>query len=171
MINISKEILTTLGESVVKYWAGDKSKQFKYQHLNGLKSKIADSGVACRDVDNAFQYLRRRKYISIKIIDKKKNVVLTAKGAAQYAKYCNLCGEKRRDNKLTLVCFEIPEQKRELRDFVRRRLQENGFILTGRGVYLSTNKINNNFKFMVHLYGLEKFIMWGEYKSEHSLQS
>lgn len=171
MINISKDILTRLGESVVKYWAGDKSKQFNYQQLNSFRKKIADSGVARRDIDNAFQYLRRRKYISINSFEKKKTIVLTAKGAAQYAKYCTLCGNKRRDNKLTLVCFEIPEQKRELRDFVRRRLQENGFILTGRGVYLSTHKINNNFKFMIHLYGLEKFIMWGEYKPEHSLQS
>ena len=166
MINISKDILNMLGESVVKYWSSENKKDFKYIKIDEIKKGKYTTSNEKRDINNALQYLKRRKYITIKKTENSKLVILTAKGAEQYTKYCNLVGAKRKGHNLTLVVLEIPEKKRELRDFVRRRLQENGFLLSGRGVYLSTHKINNNFKFMIHLFGLEKNIMWGEYKPE-----
>lgn len=161
---LTKEILIALGTSVVKQLSNKKGQGFSYLSIKGLRNALYKKGYNQREVANSLYYLKLRKYINTDG-GRDSQVALTTKGAIQYCKYCSLSSDKKlAEGYISIVVLEIPEQKRDLRDFLRRRLIESGFELFGRGVYTSrTLSINSeNLAFVLRLFALEKVVLWGQ---------
>lgn len=160
MKDISKDFLGILGESVVKHLVKNVDKQYTYLTKNKIREKLFKAGYGTRSVNNVFYYLFTRKYIKKNDGD---SVALTARGAQYFAKTCPLLTQKKlKEGYVSIVVVEIPEEKREIRDFLRRRLSIAGFFKLGRGVYVSEKEISPNFSFLVRLYGLGSFVLWGK---------
>lgn len=163
MNKITVDILNLLGGNVLEQLNNKKSKK-KYLDVDTVRHKLKEH-YQFRRVTNAFYYLARRKYIQYKQEDGHQKLVLTTQGAMQYIKYCDLTNNvKLTGNKQSLVVVEVPENMREIRDFLRRRLTKCGFSRISRGVYVSRYKLSPNLKLMSRLYGLEKSLFFGEFK-------
>lgn len=164
MNRLSEKILIDLGESVVSYWyKKPKNKSFNYHKLKNIRTKIVDNSNSSRNFTNAIYYLYSRKYVSFMGSVSSRKVVLTARGGLQYIKYCSLKGRKiLSHNKKSMIITDVPEDKREIRDFLRKRLVKNGFRSAASNVYISDFSINRNFIFLVYLLGVKDFVTWGE---------
>ena len=159
MKDISKEFLGILGESVVGHLTKDPDKQYNYLTKEDIREKLFKSGYTARSINNVFYYLSTRKYIKK---GGNSRVILTTRGAQYFAKTCPLLTDKiLKSGYLSIVVVEVPEKQREMRDFMRRRLRAAGFSTLGRGVYISEKEISVNFSFLVRLYGLQRFVLWG----------
>jgi len=164
MNRLSIDILNKLGEYFLGQLATGK-KNYKYLDVQSVRKNYKKI-YPLRRITNAFYYLSRRKYIQYKQIDGRQKFILTTQGAMQYFKYCELVTDKLvGKNKSSIVIIEAPENKREVRDFLRRRLTENKFTKIGRGVYVSEYKLNSNLGLFSKLNNLEEFLYFGEFKS------
>lgn len=167
MSNASQRILITVGEQVVRHWRKGKEKEdYRYPNQGELRSLLTKQRFTSRQGNNALHYLYRRGYL-IKIDaprDDKSIIKLTAKGAMQFLKYCPLItDEKLRDGDLSIVVLEIPESSRQIRDFLRHRLTDNGFKALSGGVYVCDRAIHDNFAFLIFLYKLKDRVTWGRF--------
>ena len=166
MNTTTRRALIILGENVVGQLRNS-SRLSKYVSLNLLKNKLAISGSKSRQNICALNYLKSRGYIKIE----KPNssalpiVVLTGKGAMQYLKYCTFVNNYKLPKAIkTLVILTVPETERGIRDFLRRRLVENGFKMESGGIYSSIYKLNDNFSFLVHLSDISDYVKYGEFR-------
>lgn len=77
-------------------------------------------------------YLKKKGWIKIKELEEKKALLLTPKGKEKVLKLrkkymFSLPKKKRKDGKLIMVAFDIPERKRAIRNYFREKLLELGF--------------------------------------------
>lgn len=154
-----------VGQSVVDYWyQKTKGKKYNYQDINDIRKNLKDQGFESRSIVNAIYYLQYRKYISLSGTSGARKVILTTKGGLQYIKYCPLTTAKilKKPHK-SIVILSIPEDKRDLRDFLRRRLTENQFRPFSGSVYESNYQISSNFVFLVRFLGLRGLVELGEF--------
>lgn len=108
-------------------------------------------------------YLKRSGYIQIANLKEKKGIVLTQKGRQKALKAIfrfnsSLGLKKRRDGKLLMLTFDIPEKKRQLRDGFRGFLYSLGFKQLQKSVWVSPYDIRKQLEEIITAYGLEKFI-------------
>lgn len=165
MNRLSEKILVKLGESVVNYWyKKQNNKIYNYHKLIDIRRRLINNSSSSRDFTNAIYYLQKRKYISFIGDGSGRKIVLTTKGGLQYIKYCSLVGRKILNyGKKSLIIIDVPEHRREIRDFLRKRLIKNGFRPASSNVYISGYRISRNFIFLVRLLEVKDFVTWGEF--------
>jgi|GEM_PF-1227176 len=162
MNNLSIEILKQLGAFFLKQ-VDSSQKEIQYLEVKQVQ-KLYNKQYPARRVTNALYYLLRRKYIQYKKNNGTKKFVLTTQGAMQYFKYCKFVTDiKLKEGVLSLVIIEAPEDRRDLRDFLRRRLKDSGFNRIGRGVYVSDYKIGLELGLFSKLYKLNDIVYFGEF--------
>jgi DNA-binding transcriptional regulator PaaX len=167
MINASQKILITIGEQVVRHWRKGKERaEYRYPSQGELRELLIKMKFTARQSNNALHYLYRRGYL-LKITAPKEDksiIKLTAKGAMQFLKYCPLVtNEKLGEGDLSIVVLEIPEASRQIRDFLRHRLTDNGFRALSGGVYVCDRVVHDNFAFLIYLYKLKERVSWGRF--------
>ena len=57
-----------------------------------------------------------------------------------------------------MVMFDIPEEKRKIRDWLRKQLKLWGFIMIQQSVWFGKGKLTDNFKNHLELLGIKKNI-------------
>ena len=171
MKNPTTKVLILLGQKVAKHLAsGDDDGDFQYPTLREIKKFLKMGGAAeGRLISNALYYLKKRKYIKILEsagLDPK--IALTVLGTRQFLKYCPLT-EKRfaRRGSSNLVILSVPEEERHYRDFLRKKLLNEGFVLLNNGVYGTNQKLSPYLPFMVKILRLEKYVVWGEFRQSY----
>lgn len=163
MKKLSKEILNYIGEYFLSQ-VGTRTKKHTYLGVETVRKYYAKD-YSVRQLTNALHYLRRRKYIQYKQDGTDRQFVLTTQGAMRFFIYCDfVTKQKVGDGKMSLVVVEAPEEKRAVRDFLRRRLTQSGFKKISRGVYLSEYRLNANLSLYSKLYGLKDIMYAGEFK-------
>jgi len=77
--------------------------------------------------------------------------------------------EKAAGNQAIIFIFDIPEQKRKKRDWIRRVLKELDFYMLQRSVWRGTNKLPKEFVKDLRKLGLESYIHIFSVKEEGTL--
>ena len=97
-----------------------------------------------RKFSKTISYLKRAGYIRVPELQERKGVVLTQKGLEKISKiYMKMKQEKRRaDGKWQMVVFDIPEKKRNLRNFFRKDLQMLGYRLLQKSIWVCPYEVS-----------------------------
>lgn len=94
---------------------------------------------ARRSFNQLISYLRDQGYIKAKNLELTEGVILTPKGMGKILKIKRRIKnkKKRRDGHLIMIIFDIPENKRMKRDFLRSVLMELGYEPLQKSVWVS----------------------------------
>ncbi len=112
-------------------------------------------------------YLKRKNYIKIKNLEKKKAIFLTQKGEEKALKaklkvleeeFSNLKLKKRKDGRLLMVIFDIPESKRGRRDALRQGLICLGYTFFQKSVWISPFDVYEETQKIIVECGVEKYV-------------
>lgn len=109
---------------------------------------------------NLINYLSKAGYIEIKSLKAKKGIILTQKGMDRVFRTGLLKTTKnqRRDKKLLMVIFDIPEKKRKLRDFFRTELQVLGFQELQKSVWISPYDVLREVQCLIKRFFIQKYV-------------
>ena len=80
----------------------------------------------------------------------------TLKGKAKILRF--LKKDKRWDKKWRVVIFDIPEKKKEMRNYFRRKLYELGFRKLQESVWISPYNIASEIEHLIELCNARKFV-------------
>jgi len=84
-------------------------------------------------VKKSIKDLEKRKYIKF---DRNKNLYLTDKGVLEFVKFRIEKKQKKWDKKWRIIIFDVAENKRSSRDFLRSRLKWLGFKELQKSVWI-----------------------------------
>lgn len=119
-------------------------------HVRRLRSY--DSGFVVKTVNR----LEKQKWVT-----KKRGVyVLTNLGKAKAAayNYKKLPKRKRSDGMLTVVLFDIPQEKKHVREYLRRFLKKNEFISLQKSVFVGPWVIHKEFFKILNELGIRSMV-------------
>ncbi len=104
--------------------------------------------------------LKRNGYIKVKSLDPKGGFIITKKGFKKILKVAlkKYQKKKRKDGKLIMVVFDIPERKRKLRDFLREILKSLGFVFFQKSIWISPFEVLEKTQLFVQKNDLEKYV-------------
>lgn len=109
---------------------------------------------------NAFQSLKRSRFLQEKVLNNSFGYILSSKGKSRILslKIKLLDKEKNKDNAWLMVLFDIPEKLRKSRDFFRQNLHELGFEQLQKSVWVTPYNVINELKELIEFGNLEKFV-------------
>ena len=104
--------------------------------------------------------LKRNGYIKIKNLEQNKGVVLTKKGTAKVlkAKLKLKTKQKRSDGKWQMIIFDIPEEKRYLRDLLRDNLRLLGYKILQQSIWISPYDVFKETESFLRKYSIDPYI-------------
>ena len=105
-------------------------------------------------------YLKKKGYIKIKNLENKKAIILTRKGLGKMWKIKYKISErkKRKDGKLQMIIFDIPEKKRAFRDILREYLYLLGYKMLQRSVWVSPYDVLEETREILRKYNLDPYV-------------
>lgn len=114
-----------------------------------------------RDLGRIIKRLEKQEMISIKEVGNKISIEITEKGKRRLLEYDfgNIeLKAKRRDGKWRLIIFDIPEEKKNARDILRRKLLELGTIRLQDSVWVSAFPCKNEIDFIANFLEISDYI-------------
>jgi len=109
------------------------------------------------NVSNTLQRMKRQGWIEQKKIEDRLYYSLTAKGKVRLL--MQKLRKQQRGTQSTILMFDIPESKRNFRDFLRRLLLKNGFIMLQKSVFVTPNVLPQEFYDLLRELDLLSFVM------------
>ncbi|MEA1936743.1 MAG: hypothetical protein U9N04_01365 [Patescibacteria group bacterium] len=105
-------------------------------------------------------YLKKRNYIKIKNLKQNKGIILTKKGAEKIlkTKFKINKKKKRADKKWQMIIFDIPEEKRWLRDLLRDNLRILNYKMLQRSIWICPYDIQKETEFILKKHSLNLYI-------------
>jgi DNA-binding transcriptional regulator PaaX len=137
-IIITKEILWILRDMAELIPQPFETKYDHIRRLKGYKSDKVDRALTKLVSDGLVKKFKNKSKISYSITDL---------GRVKSIKYAySKKGKKQKINGLlSIVIFDIAEEKRKARDFLRKFLIDNGFTMLQRGVFIAPWEIHAEF--------------------------
>lgn len=86
------------------------------------------------EIKKVIRYLAQKKYI--KLNKKKRRIYLAEKGFLEFTRFKALKEHKKWDGKWRIIIFDVAEEKRNNRDFLRKRLKWLGFKELQKSVWI-----------------------------------
>lgn len=109
------------------------------------------------DIGRLVRRLHKRELVRVKEVDGKTIIELSDKGKKKLLEYnfeeLNL--RKRRDGKLRVVIFDIPNTKKLAREIFREKLKQLGFMMLQKSVFMSSYVCQSEMEFIVNYLGIE----------------
>lgn len=105
---------------------------------------------------NAIRRMKHEGFIKEQQYKKQKRFIITEKGKLKISGLNHTI--KKWDGKWRIVIFDIPERKRDLRDFFRGKLRELGFRFLQESVWICPYNIADKVEDLIALCGVEKYI-------------
>jgi hypothetical protein len=143
------------------------SDAFKYptmrNSLPGLKDPVFKKyreEKGAKEFSKLVYYLKRKGYIRIKNLESKKAIILT-KGGIDKALKASFRMEKmvkRKDGKWVMVIFDVPEKNRRSRDLLRSILNNLGFKIYQKSVWISPFDVSEKLEKALQMYDLDSFV-------------
>lgn len=107
------------------------------------------------ELSQAIKRLRERSLI-IRDVDNTNQIILKLTDLGQKA--LNIEPEEEWDGKWRVVIFDIPEQKRVIRNLFRRRLKEWGFKRWQQSVWVTKRNVTKKLKLLIYDLKIEDWI-------------
>lgn len=106
------------------------------------------------------RYLIKRGYIKVKSLEPNQGIIITQKGMEKIFRIVLEKTEKkkRKDGKWLMVIFDIPENKRSLRDIFRENLQILGFKFFQKSTWICPFDVLKEVQTMTRRYNLVKYV-------------
>lgn len=105
-------------------------------------------------------YLKKKGLIKIENLKSKKAILLTPKGVkkATEIKYKMIEKKKRKDGRLEMVIFDIPERKRKLRDLLRKNLQYLGYKMFQKSIWICPYDVLKETEEIIRIFSLDPYV-------------
>ncbi|MBI2098510.1 MAG: hypothetical protein HYT49_02500 [Candidatus Wildermuthbacteria bacterium] len=113
-----------------------------------------------KEFSQLIYYLKKKGYIKIKSLEGTEGVILTEKGLERVWKArLRLAERKRRkDGKWQMLIFDIPEEKRKLRDILREHLVLLDYQMFQQSVWVCPYDVLKETEEMVRMYSLDPYV-------------
>lgn len=134
-------------------------KEVCYSDLYRLKKKYARERTK-KQFSRLVYYLKRKGYIKIKNLEQKKGIMLTRKGAEKVLKIRLKSTERklRKDGKWQMIIFDIPEEKRHLRDLLRENLYILEYKMLQQSVWVCPYDVLKETEGILRRYNLDQYV-------------
>jgi DNA-binding transcriptional regulator PaaX len=93
--------------------------------------------ISPKQLYNHIERIRKQGWIEKKIIADKIFYSLTAKGRVKQLSFKLRIAQKQRAKQATIIIFDIPEEKRTFRDYLRRLLKDMKFTMIQKSVFIA----------------------------------
>ena len=105
-------------------------------------------------------YLKKRGYLRYKRIGNKEALVLTPKGLKKISRISAKVRKlsERKDGKLQMIMYDIPEERKKDRNYFRRALVSLGYSKLQKSIWISPYDVFQRTERLVHDYDLEDFV-------------
>ncbi|MDP4000952.1 MAG: CRISPR-associated endonuclease Cas2 [bacterium] len=115
--------------------------------------------------------MEKQKWVKKKIDKGKTKYTLTDLGRSKALAYgySRLTKKRRKDGMSTVVIFDIPESKKKSRDFLRRFLNQNNFVLLQKSVFIGPIFLQPEFRGLLNELKIEKNVTILEAKIIHTI--
>ncbi len=123
-------------------------------------AKIYRNAKNRRKFNKLIHYAKSRGYIKVKNLENKKAVILTKEGIDKALKASFKLEKmvKREDGKWVMVIFDVPEKNRRSRDLLRSILNNLGFKLYQKSVWISPYDVSEKLEKALQIYDLDSFV-------------
>jgi len=113
------------------------------------------------DIGRIVKRLHRQDLVRISDNEGKTTIELSDKGKNKLLQYNfeELSLKRKRDGKLRVVIFDIPNTKKLSRDVLRRKLKELGFIKIQESVFLTPYICQDELEFIINYLNLTDHVM------------
>jgi len=146
--------------------SGILSSFFKYptmrNSLPGSKNPIFEKYRKEKGLQNfnkLIYYLKTKGYIKIKNLEGKKALILTKGGIDRAIKASFKLDRKRRpDGKWVMLIFDIPDKHKEKRLILRSALQNLGFKIFQKSVWISPYDVSEKIEIFVQSHNMDNFV-------------
>jgi DNA-binding transcriptional regulator PaaX len=100
------------------------------------------------------RYLQEQGYIKVKALEGAKGIVLTVKGAERVLRVKRKVKEKkkRKDGKWIMIIFDIPEKRKQAREYLRAALADLGYQKLQQSVWVCPYDVYNETEEAVRSY-------------------
>lgn len=126
-------------------------------------NKIINDNMANRaDLRQKIYYLKKRKIINVVVEGKEKYLELTKKGEEKYL--WEKIGQNKNwpewDKKFRMVIFDIPENKKTVREIIRKKLVEIGFEMMQKSVFVFPFDCKEEIDIICYYTGAETYLKY-----------
>jgi len=101
------------------------------------------------EVQKVIKYLAQRKYI--KIIQEKQRIYLAEKGISEFIKFKTIQKQGKWDGKWRIIIFDVAEERRNNRDFLRKQLKWIGFKELQKSVWVFPFDVKNDIRELMEI--------------------
>jgi len=104
--------------------------------------------------------LKKNGYIKIKNLEQNKGVILTKKGVEKVlkSKIKTQGGKKRSDGKWQMIIFDIPEEKRCLRDLLRKKLILLKYKMLQQSIWICPYDVQKETEFILRENSIDPYV-------------
>ncbi|MCK5332863.1 hypothetical protein KAJ41_03305 [Candidatus Parcubacteria bacterium] len=104
--------------------------------------------------------LKKNGYINIKNLKNNQGIALTKKGAERVLKVkLKASGKKKRsDGKWQMIIFDIPENKRYLRDLLREQLRLLEYKMLQQSIWICPYDIQRETEFLLRTHSIDPYV-------------
>lgn len=160
--NISKCILGALAVGGVIAIAAIAPNSLQMLKLFGLGKKEYKA----RSAYQALRRLREQRLVEIKETEKEILVNITEKGKKRLLRYnfdeMAIKKPYRWDKKWRIVSFDIPEKRRDTREALRNKLQDLGFIMLQKSIFVFPFPCKDEVDFVTEIFQIQKYVTYFE---------
>lgn len=149
--------LTLVKQILLEVWETSKELNEIINHPSAwLKGYPNYSQRAKQTIYDTVSRLKKEGYLKIVEERGRKRYIATLKGKAKIFAY--LKKDKKWDGKWRIVVFDIPETKKEMRNFFREKLRDLGFRKLQESVWISPYNIADTVEELIDLCQAEKYV-------------
>ena len=113
-----------------------------------------------RQFNQLIYRLKKNGYIKIKNLEQNKGIIITKKGAEKALKArLKIKGDKKRsDGKWQMIIFDIPEEKKYLRNLLREKLILLKYKMLQRSVWVCPYDVSGETEFILRKYSIDPYV-------------
>jgi hypothetical protein len=136
-----------------------KMKEYCYPSFYDLKKQYERKQTKQQFIQLIY-YLKKNGYIRIKNLEQNKGVVLTRKGAEKVLKIKLKTGEKKKrsDKKWQMIIFDIPEEKRYLRNLLRKKLCILKYRMLQQSIWICPYDVQKETEFILRKHSIDPYV-------------
>jgi len=136
-----------------------KMKEYCYPSLCELRNQYKRKQTK-QQFSQLIYRLKKNGYIKIKNLEQNEGVILTKKGAEKVlkAKLKTKDKKKRRDGKWQMIIFDIPEEKRYLRNLLREKLRLLEYKMLQQSIWICPYSVQKETELVLRKYSIDPYI-------------
>jgi len=136
-----------------------KMKEYCYPSLRDLKRQYEKQKEKQKFAQLIYR-LKKNGYIKIKNLEQNEGVILTKKGAEKVLKTKLKIRDrqKRQDGKWQMIIFDIPEEKRLLRNLLRKKLRLLEYKMLQQSIWICPYNVQKETELILRKYSIDSYI-------------